>query len=182
MKSNLYIPRRLLSEGKIYSEAELLLASNYIVVLAEPGGGKTSLMGSLAKKLDTSAVTANVFVHVENNAENSPLVIDGFDELARVDNSGIHRLLAKARKANPAYVIISSRSSEWDNTSTSAFQDFLGQSPLVVRLYEFNEIEQREIFNHHVPGEDFTAFQSEVNRFDLDALLPNPQFLLHLLR
>ena len=177
MKSTLYIPRRLSHSDRVYAEDELLAASSYIVVLAEPGGGKTALMESLAEKLGTDAVTANVFVHVENNAENSPLVIDGFDELARVDNSGIHRLLAKARKTDPTYVIISSRSSEWDNASTNAFQDFLGQSPLVVRLYEFNEIEQREIFDHHVPGEDFTAFQSEVSRFDLNALLPNPQFL-----
>ena len=38
-------------------------------------------------------------------------------------------------------------------------------------------MEQRAIFEHHSPGEDFASFQSEVARFDLEALLPNPQFL-----
>ncbi|WP_205904802.1 hypothetical protein, partial [Pseudomonas viridiflava] len=48
---------------------------------------------------------------------------------------------------------------------------------LLVRLVEFEEEEQREIFHHHVPGENFVTFQAEVTRFDLEALLPNPQFL-----
>jgi hypothetical protein len=47
----------------------------------------------------------------------------------------------------------------------------------VVRLCEFDQAEQRAIFENHSQGEDFTAFQSEVARFDLEMLLPNPQFL-----
>jgi hypothetical protein len=31
--------------------------------------------------------------------------------------------------------------------------------------------------HHHLPGEDFTTFQAEVARLDLEMLLPNPQFL-----
>lgn len=156
---------------------ELLAASNYIIVLAEPGGGKTELMVSLAQQLDTSAVTANVFAHKGTDVENCPLVIDAFDELAKLDQTGIHKLLANATKVNPTHVIISSRSSEWDNAATNACNDFFGYPPLVVRLCEFDEAEQRAIFDHHVSEEDFTAFQTEVARFDLDMLLPNPQFL-----
>ncbi|MGJ0515578.1 MAG: NACHT domain-containing protein [Methylomicrobium sp.] len=155
----------------------MLAASNYVVVLAEPGAGKTELMRSLAQQLGTSAVTANVFGQVGADGENCPIVIDAFDELAKVDQSGIHRLLANARKANPTHVIISSRSSEWDNATTNAFKEFLAFTPLVVKLCEFNEREQRAIFDHYVPEEDFAAFQAEVARFDLETLLPNPQFL-----
>ncbi len=177
MNSTFYLPRSLSSNDKAYTELELLAASNYIVVLAEPGGGKTELMMSLAQKLGTSAVTANVFAHTESVVANFPLVIDAFDELAKVDQTGIHKLLANARKANPTHVIISSRSSEWDIAATNAFKEFLGHLPLVVRLFEFDETEQQAIFDHHVPGEDFTVFQAEVARFALEALLPNPQFL-----
>ena len=56
MKSTLYIPRRLSHSDRVYAEDELLAASSYIVVLAEPGGGKTALMESLAEKLGTDAV------------------------------------------------------------------------------------------------------------------------------
>lgn len=177
MNSTFYLPRKLLSSDSIYTEEALLTASRYIVVLAEPGGGKTELMGSLAQKLGVSTVVANVFGHVGAYVDSCPLVIDAFDELAKVDQTGIHKLLANARKASPTHVIISSRSSEWDNAATNAFKDFLGHRPLVVRLCEFDEAEQREIFYHHVQDEDFSAFKAEVARFDLEALLPNPQFL-----
>jgi hypothetical protein len=177
MSSSFYLQRTLTSHENSYSESGLLAASRYIVVLGEPGGGKTELMSSLADQLGSVVVTANVFGQVGAKAENSPLVIDAFDELAKVDETGIHKLLGNAHKAHPTHVVVSSRSSEWDNAATSSFEDFLGHAPLVVRLREFDEAEQRSIFKHHTPGEDFAAFQTEVTRFDLEALLPNPQFL-----
>jgi len=177
MNSTFYIPRSLSSNDKTYTETELLAASNYVVVLAEPGAGKTELMGALAQQLGTAAVTANKFGYVGAKAKNIPLVIDAFDELAKVGASGINKLLREVEATNATYVYLASRSSEWDNAATNAFKDFLGHPPLVVRLCEFDEAEQRVIFDHYVPGEDFTAFQTEVARFDLETLLPNPQFL-----
>ncbi|MEQ9923539.1 hypothetical protein ABRP60_00995, partial [Pectobacterium brasiliense] len=98
-------------------------------------------------------------------------------EVARIDQSGIHKLLALARTSKPTHVIMSSRSSEWGLASTSIFERILGFSPTVVRLIEFDQNEQHAIFKHHAPEEDFFAFQTEVTRFSLDMLLPNPQFL-----
>jgi hypothetical protein len=177
MSTTFYLPRSLAYNDKTYTEMALLAASNYVVLLAEPGGGKTELMGSLAQQLGTTTVTASKFVYVETATKNIPLVIDAFDELSKVDASGIYKLLGQAKAANPTRVYLSSRSSEWDNAATNAFKDFFGHPPLVVRLCEFDESEQRAIFDHHVPGEDFAAFQAEVARFDLETLLPNPQFL-----
>ncbi|QZA77394.1 hypothetical protein K4H28_14070 [Deefgea tanakiae] len=145
--------------------------------MAEPGGGKTVLMGSLAQQLGTTVVTANKFRYAGASGNDIPLVIDAFDELAKIDASGIYGLLGKAESVNPTHVYLSSRSSEWDNASTSAFEEFFGKPPLVVWLCEFNEAEQREIFEYHAQGEDFAAFQTEVARFNLEMLLPNPQFL-----
>ena len=177
MNTAFYLPRSLTSNDKTYTEAELLAASAYVVILAEPGGGKTELMESLAQQLGTTAVTASKFAHVGVKASNIPLVIDAFDELSKVDNSGIYTLLGKAEANNPTHVYLSSRSSEWDNAATNAVKTFLGHSPLVVRLREFDEAEQRTIFDHYLPGEKFAAFRAEVARFDLETLLPNPQFL-----
>ncbi|OZI50510.1 hypothetical protein [Bordetella genomosp. 4] len=177
MSSTLYLPRKLLSNGKTYTEHELISASPYVVVLAEPGAGKTELMGSLAQQLGAVVFTASKFRYGEIGAKNIPLVIDAFDELAKVDNSGIYQLLGKAESATPTHVYLSSRSSEWDNSATNAFENFLGQPPLIVRLCEFDEEEQRAIFEHHAKGEDFASFQAEVARFSLEMLLPNPQFL-----
>lgn len=177
MCSKLYLQRRVSSENKTFSEIELLTISNCVVVLAEPGGGKTELLGSLAQQLGISSVTANMFVHIGARHENTPIVIDAFDELAKIDQSGIHKLLTKITIAKPSHVIISSRSSEWDIAATNTVKDFLGYEPLVVRLCEFDNSEQRMIFEHHAPEEDFTKFYSEVSKFNLEPLLPNPQFL-----
>ena len=177
MSSDFYLPRHLRDYENTYTEAELLAASNYVVVLAEPGGGKSFLMRSLAKKLGSEAVTANVFAHSPITNGNKPLVIDAFDELAKIDSSGIYKLLGKAKETSPTHVYLSSRSSEWDHSSTNAFKEFFGQTPLLVWLCEFDETEQQAIFEVHVEKEDFCHFQSEVSRFDLGVLLPNPQFL-----
>ncbi|WP_250131632.1 hypothetical protein [Salmonella bongori] len=177
MNSIFYLERHFTHGDRTYTETELLAASTHVVVLAEPGGGKTELMKSLARKLNTTVLNASVFAYAGADKENSALVIDAVDEVARIDQSGIHKLLALARTSTPTRVIMSSRSSEWGQACTSIFEKFLGFSPMVVRLKEFDQDEQHAIFKHHAPEEDFFAFQTEVTRFSLDMLLPNPQFL-----
>lgn len=177
MNSIFYLERNFTHADRTYTETELLAASTHIVVLAEPGGGKTELMKSIAHKLNSSVLNASVFAYVGADKENSSLIIDAVDEVARIDQSGIHKLLAHARASKPNRVIMSSRSSEWGLASNSIFEKFLGTSPMIVRLREFDQGEQHAIFKHHAPAEDFFAFQTEVARFSLDMLLPNPQFL-----
>lgn len=177
MNSTFYLERNFTHGDRTYTETELLAASTHIVVLAEPGGGKTELMKSIAQKLNTSVLNASVFAYLGADKENSPLVIDAVDEVARIDQSGIHKLLALARTSKPTRVIMSSRSSEWGLASTGIFEKFLGFSPMIVRLREFDQNEQHAIFKHHAPEEDFFTFQTEVKQFSLEMLLPNPQFL-----
>ncbi|TLF45107.1 hypothetical protein FEI13_18395 [Halomonas urmiana] len=63
MSVTFYLHRNLSAGDKIFSETALLAASRLIVVLAEPGAGKTRLLESLAQQQGTSAVTANRFAH-----------------------------------------------------------------------------------------------------------------------
>ncbi|MEZ9765318.1 NACHT domain-containing NTPase [Vibrio splendidus] len=121
--------------------------------------------------------SANVFRHMGTEDKGIPIVIDAFDELAKIDESGIHQLLANAARAKPPRVIISSRSSEWNNSATSNFAEYIGHAPLVVRLCEFDESEQQQIYENYTQKEDFHDFKREVARFDLASILPNPQFL-----
>ncbi|NAS95067.1 hypothetical protein CU664_13045 [Pseudomonas syringae pv. actinidifoliorum] len=177
MSQDFYLPRMLASDERKFTEHELMSVSAYVIVLSEPGGGKSSLLKSLAYQLNVECVTANLFSHLGAERKNGSLVIDAFDELAKIDQVGINRLLAYAKRSDPKHVIISSRSSEWGASSTKAFEEAFACTPLVVRLEEFSKAEQQSIFSHHVVGEDFMAFSDEVSRFDLESLLPNPQFL-----
>ncbi|MCK6858933.1 NACHT domain-containing protein [Enterobacter bugandensis] len=174
---SIYLERHLTDGEKTLTETELLQASNWILILAEPGGGKTELMRSLARKLGTDTINANVLLYTGNDEIKSSLLIDAVDEVASIDQASIFKLLGEIKKAKPTRVIISSRSSEWSQSSTMAFEQFLGHAPLIVRMSEFDRQQQREIFEFHTSGENFQNFESEVSRFNLEMLLPNPQFL-----
>ncbi|WP_235891703.1 hypothetical protein [Klebsiella spallanzanii] len=87
MNSTFYLEHTFTHDDRTYTESELLAASKYIVVLAEPGGGKTELMKSLALKLNISVSNASVFAYVGADKENSPLILDAVDEVARIDQS-----------------------------------------------------------------------------------------------
>lgn len=80
MAKNFYIPRTLQDKNRTYSEAELLTSSQYIVVLAEPEGGKTELLGSLATQLQTKRISASCFRY-QQSSKRKVLVLDAFDEV-----------------------------------------------------------------------------------------------------
>ncbi|WPU33632.1 AAA family ATPase [Pseudoalteromonas piscicida] len=175
--SDLYIKRTLTSDSNTYTEDELVKAADYIVVLAEPGAGKTELLKSLANQLKVKRVSANRLVNSQQVHGEEVLVIDAFDELAQTNHSGIYQLLDRIDELKPKKLVISSRSSEWGDGHQHAFEEYFESQPLVVRLSEFNEAEQQLLFYSHLPNESFEAFYDEVQRFNLDVLLPNPQFL-----
>jgi hypothetical protein len=177
MNREFYLSRKVYCDDKKFTESELLVSSKSIIILAEPGAGKTEFLKSLARQLRVKEVTANVFCYTESHTTGLPLVIDAFDELARIDQAGINKLLASALKTKPTQIIISSRSSEWDSSATNLFEQFFGSKPKTVRLCEFDEYEQEKIFENHTKRRDFRAFQCEVSRFSLEPILPNPQFL-----
>lgn len=176
MADKLYISRTLHSEGRAYSEPELLELAQYIVVLAEPGAGKTELLGSLATQLQTNKVSATVFQHQPACACHT-LLLDALDEVSRIDPNGVFGLFAKAQATGATRIIVSSRSSEWDDTYTHRFKEFFGETPIIARLQDFDTDEQKQLFDNHLPNEDFFRFRNEVGRFDLEPLLPNPKFL-----
>lgn len=175
--SSIYLERHLSDGDKTFTETALLQKSKYIVILAEPGGGKTELMKSLARKLDTETINASVLMFGGISDTNIPLLIDAVDEVATIEQGSIYKLISEVKKAKPALVIMSSRSSEWGQSSTMVFEQFLGCTPLLVRLNEFDRQQQSEIFKSHTSGEDFQNFETEISRFNLEMLLPNPQFL-----
>lgn len=175
--SDLYIKRTLTSDSNTYAEDELVEAADYIVVLAEPGAGKTELLKSLANQLKVKRISANRLVNSQQVHCEEVLVIDAFDELAQTNHCGIYQLLDKIDELKPKKLVISSRSSEWGDGHQHAFEEYFEFQPLVVRLSEFNEAEQQLLFYSHLPNESFEAFYDEVQRFNLDVLLPNPQFL-----
>jgi hypothetical protein len=177
MPNDFYIPRTLESDGKNLAEAELLEKHSVIVVLAEPGAGKTDLLKSLAKQLDVIPEKASVFRHRATPIQVDNLVLDAFDEVAKIDQLAVDSILVRAKETKAGRVILASRSSEWEEARSRRVEECFGKRPAIVRLLPLNVAQQRAIFENHVPSEDFQLFKDEVEQFDLLPLLENPQFL-----
>lgn len=172
-----YITRTLHCGAETISEEDLLAKHNIIVVLAEPGAGKTELLRSFAEKLTVEPCRASLFRHRSFSTPVPALVVDALDEVVRIDQAAIDLVIEKARETQAPKVVFSSRSSEWDKARTQLVKDCFGQEPVIVRLQPFTETEQRLLFQSYLPGEDFSAFREESARFELIPLLGNPQFL-----
>lgn len=177
MNPTFYLPRKFTVIDRCLTESELLATAKCIVILAEPGAGKTRVVQSLAAELGTKEQTASRFVHSSNRPDGLALVIDGYDEIAKVGQSSIHRLLAAVEACHPPKVIIAARSSEWDDVANAALREYFPDEQVSARLVPFVESEQQQIFANHVPNESFDRFKDELVRFDFVPLLSNPEFL-----
>ena len=177
MNTEFYLLRSLSDGEKTYTEAEVLGEKRVVIVLGEPGAGKTSLLKSLAKQLQANVLTANVLQHQPLSQTNIPLVVDALDELVKIGPSSVFALFGKISSIEPTTIILSSRSSEWEEAYTRHCKEFFCGDVLTVYLQALNYDEQQQIFEHHLPDENFEAFLQEISRFNLEGLLSNPQFL-----
>lgn len=156
------------------SEADLLADPGVVIVLSEPGAGKTTLLDSVADRLGGVRVRAST---LRPSSQAETLVVDAFDEVARVGDARVHSILDTIRDANPSRVLLSSRSGEWEDARTRVVRDFLGCEPLVAQLVPLDGDEQRLLYGHLYPDRSFEAFHAHIVRFDLHHLLGNPEFL-----
>jgi hypothetical protein len=169
-----HIPRRLHHGDQILPEAELLAAPGVVILLAEPGAGKTALLGSIAERVGAGRVRASAF---RPGPGGSTLVVDAFDEVARIGDARVLDILHQIRDAGPDRVLLSSRSSEWEEAKTRLVGDLFGVEPRVVQLVPLDNDEQLQLFEHLHPDWAFNAFAEDISRFDLHHLLGNPEFL-----
>jgi hypothetical protein len=174
---DLYINRRLKIDEEHFSEREVLERGPVLVVLAEPGAGKTELLKEFGRIWGVAPVRASIFRHRAQLPRRAPLIIDALDEAAKIDQSAVDQVVVKAQEMSNGNVIFASRSYAWGEARTRWVRECFGVDPIIVRIEHFTSDEQRLLFEAHLPGEDFAAFSAEVDRFGLSPLLGNPQFL-----
>ena len=159
------------------SDSDLLEKPDPVIVLAEPGAGKTELLRSLAN--DSSKLYLRAGLFMAKNLQKTPrcLLIDAMDELPRISKEATQKVIAKASEVGAEKVIFASRASEWDDAHTGDVRGLFGREPTTARLVAFTPTEQQKLFEHFYPQENFAHFLAETKRFDLVPLLCNPQFL-----
>lgn len=176
--TDLYIQRRLKVGDNYLSEAEVLVLGPVLVVLAEPGAGKSDLLKEFGRLIGISPVRASRFRHQTKVQPYSALIIDAVDEAAKIDQAAVDEIIVKAHENSNGRVIFASRSSEWQEARTGWIKECFGSDPVIVQIEQLQPAEQKTLFDSHLPGEDFDAFSAETARFELTPLLGNPQFLL----
>lgn len=175
-----YLPRTLHNADKSQKFTDLDLLSvkeKVVVVLAEPGAGKSELLGNLAKQGNVTKHRANIFAYSPHQDNDVLLIIDGFDELVKVDDSAVIKALITTKQTSAEKIILSSRSSEWSNYYNTNCQDIFNEEPLLVYLEPFNEQEQAQLFSHYYPTYNAEQFLIDSRKIELTPLLPNPLFL-----
>ena len=173
-----YIARQLIAkDGTPVSEQACLAKPGTIVVLAEPGAGKTELLDSFGRALGVTPQRASIFRHKSHITPGHALVIDALDEVARQDLSALDGLIVKALDLKANTTVLASRASEWSQERNHFIKDCTGRAPTVVHLQPFNTAEQQQLFETLFPGEDFKAFHTQADRFGFAPILGNPMFL-----
>lgn len=177
MENSAYIQRLVQIGNELESDRLLLSGERVTILLAEPGAGKTELMKSLAAHFGVQRIRASQFRHKTKFQDNPVLIIDGIDEVAKIDQSAVDQLIIKAEELNPDRVFFASRSGQWEHARTVAVKQAFGVEPRIAYLKPLNQDEQRQLFEAYKSDQSYAKFRDSVAGFGVDPLLSNPQML-----
>ena len=179
-----YFPRRLrvvdaATRGEMVDEAGLLARGGATVVLAEPGMGKSELLGEMGRRLGIRPVSAIRFLLSGDPAKfiqpGLPLLIDGLDEaMARREGDAVAAVLAKLDDAGAPPFILTCRSREWQARGETGLRQVYGGEPAVFALQPFDRDEAAAFLGSHHPAVDAGHVLDHLDQHKLSELYRNP--------
>lgn len=146
----MYIQRTLIADKgtrdeRFVEEGDIASMGRVIVLLGEPGIGKTELTVQLESTFGAKRVAAGTFYRtadpsVYQVADGSPLIIDGLDEVPTSNaEPSIDRILSSLGKLKNPNVIISCRAADWTGaTNRQKFSQDYGAAPVPVYIQPFS--------------------------------------------
>jgi predicted NACHT family NTPase len=181
-------PGRRSEEGRPRYFSEYAPREN-IVLLGDPGSGKSHLFRVVAGTEGGRYVTVRSFLATPITTKGEVLFIDGLDEkrAGRGDRDTVDALLTKLFEAAPSKIRLSCRAADWlgesDLASLKPFFDKNGGPPAVLGLAALNEDECRAVLAaQSLSADEANAFMEATADRGLGEFLRNPQNLLMLLR
>ncbi|MRH02668.1 hypothetical protein GIY21_20410 [Xanthomonas sontii] len=155
-----------------------------LVVLGDPGSGKSSLFKASSARDDGRYYTVRDFLNTPSNEvpTGQILWIDALDETrsGRSDQSTVDQLTRKLALIRPKAIRLSCRVADWlDQTDLAALQPYFAKSgaATVVRLLALTKSEQMSVLASSC-YDDAERFVEEAIRRQLGPLLENPHTLL----
>jgi predicted NACHT family NTPase len=159
-----------------------------IVLLGDPGAGKTYTFRQCAARSNGRYMTARAFLVTPPAKFDGVLFIDGLDEkrAGRSDRDTVDALVEKLFVVSPRGVRISCRVADWlGESDLAALRPYfeLGGAPVVLQLARLSHDEQRIVLEAEgLSTTEAEAFLKEANDRALTDFLENPQNLIMLLR
>ena len=166
--------------GRELSQDDIASFAQPVVIVGDPGMGKSVLTGALGESPGMIYVRAGTFVRCANPAslatEGERLVIDGLDEIASsVAGRGVDRVLRQlSAMGNPPF-IVSCRAAEWRGAADRVdIKEDYGQEPLVLQLQPFMYDDAREFLSREFPGVDPDNVLDHLTDRGLEEIYRNP--------
>ena len=159
-----------------------------IVLLGDPGAGKTHTFSEFAARCGGRHLTVRAFLVAPGPKFSGTLFIDGLDEKrgGRSDRDTVDALVQKLFAAGPNKVRISCRVADWLGvTDLAALHPYFEQNgdSVVLQLGRLSEGEQRAVLQSEgLSTNEADTFLHEATERALNEFLENPQNLIMLLR
>ncbi len=181
----MYIARTLtIAKGtrdeRLATEDEVAGFGGPIILLGEPGLGKTELTRSLAVKLGALRVSAGQFQRTQALDRITPetgqlLIIDGLDEITASVGSAVDEVLGKLSVIGYPPFMLSCRSMDWEGAlGRHKIEEDYGVPPLVLHLEPLSIDDARAFLSGRLGAAKNEALIEAIRRQRLEALAGNP--------
>jgi hypothetical protein len=180
-----YISRTLIAnrgrhDEKVISEVDIPHIEAPVVILGDPGLGKTELTKSLADKFGFVRVSGGTFYRSQNLdrfkiSTDTKIIIDGLDEITASGVSAIDEVLKKLSQIGNPTFILSCRSADWQG-STDRYKigtDY-GAEPVTLNLQPFTYNDAKAVLESHEGNIDADHVLRKLDEQDLSEFYVNP--------
>ncbi|MCZ8302053.1 MAG: hypothetical protein O9315_17565 [Beijerinckiaceae bacterium] len=182
----MYICRTMIAakgskDERIVKESDIAALGRVVVLLGEPGIGKTELTKQISASLGALRVDAGAFCRNSNTSQyitpsNNPIIVDGLDEIAASNaEPAIDKVLNRLSGMKNPNVIISCRAADWTGAANRAkFEADYGVAPVPVHILPFNSEQAKLFLTQYGSSIDADQLLSAIKHRNLTALVGNP--------
>ena len=167
-------------ERRVVGQDEIASFYETVVILGDPGLGKSVLCRALGERPGMKYVGAGRFVNAPDPgslaAEGERIIIDGLDEIASsVSGGAVDGVLRQlARMGDPPF-ILSCREADWRGGADSVkIEDERAGSLVVLHLQPFDYDDAREFLSHEFPDVEGGRILEHLAERGIEDLCRNP--------
>ena len=165
---------------QIISQDDIVSLSEPVVILGDPGLGKSELTKTLGTLPDMHYIRAGTFERAAEPgllvAEGERPVIDGLDEIASAAPGGaVEAVLKKLSAMGSPPFVLSCREADWKGAADRVkIEDDYGAAPVLFHLQPFTWEDAHDFLSGEFPAIDVDELQGILDQRGLEGLYGNP--------